>query len=90
MLKFYTKDWGNVTVNFEYNFPYVTTATMYRKVAEDVYETIASEFITKYVTDVWDKKVSRKKIFTKLLSNLSLDREDRINAWTAYWSVCKK
>lgn len=90
MMKFYTKQWGDVTVNFEYNYPYTTVATMYKKVAEDVYEIIATEYVNRYVSDTWDKVKSRKLALTKLLKNSALDRDDRASAWTSYWSVCKK
>jgi hypothetical protein len=87
MIKFNTKRYGQVAVNFEYNYPYDTTATMMEDTKDK--DVIGFAVVSKYVTDRWDKKLSRKLVYAKLLEAVDLDREDRTNAWDGFWLVCK-
>jgi hypothetical protein len=89
MIKINTQRYGEVYLNFQYNFPHDTSATLYRKTGEKEYEVVETAFVNCYYTDVWDKKLGRKNAFDKLMKVGNLDRADRTVAWEAFKSNCK-
>lgn len=88
MIKFNTERYGEVHLNFEYNYPYDTTATLYQKTGDKEYTVLESAFVSRFHTDPWDRKVGRKYAFAKLMKLSPMDRADRTLAWEAFKSAC--
>jgi regulatory protein YycH of two-component signal transduction system YycFG len=88
MIKFKTKQYGDVEFDFQYNYPFDTAATLYRKDGED-YVILETAFVNRFHTDTWNKKVARKEAFKKLVEASPMDRDDRTSAWKAFHDNCK-